>query len=347
MYREWTRDFRRCRRDCRDAISQIKEGTLFEWYETKTQEIKSFARKMLSGGQELDNVNQLSDSETNLAIPSNLVTMERHRGKTRQYDIIFMTARIAKIIVDVQEERNWAYSWETLNMFFRNPETRVAAGSQFQKMFLRKFRTQDPNTMPPCYELGKTTGMHPLSPLRKNAEAVMPWKDIGQQPTLEWISVGKDADGSLYSEKELRAVMDAVMDKDSPPIRFVIPCAQNWATWDAALFLRSEKEEKRELHIVFLQTIIRPDHGIYAKGLNLVRDAIPKNGKGGEGFSVHYHYVLVLMTCNEPISRIPKWRHVLLDSNEQKKDTSWRRDNLRQYIMYVPLKELLQPSSKD
>jgi hypothetical protein len=341
MYREWTRDFRRCKDDCEDAISHIKEGTLFEWYEEKTQNMMSLARKMLSGGQAPNVVHQLPDNDTNLTIPSDLVTMERRRGRTSQYNIIFMTPRIAKIVADVQGEKSWAYDWETLNMFFRNPETRVAAGRQFQKMFLRKFQKQDPNTMPPCYELGKTTGVHRLSPLRKNAEAAMPWKGLGQQPTLEWISVGKDIDGSLYSKKELRAVIDAVMDRNSPSIRFLIPCAQNWASWDAALFLRPEKE-KREVHIVFLQTTIRPGHEIYAKGLNQVRDAIPK------GLSVHYHYVLVLLTYDdESAPRIPKWRHVLLDSNEQKGDTLGPRANLRQYIMYVPMKELLKPSSKD
>ena len=109
MYREWTRDFRRCELDCENATSHLKEGTLVRWYETKTQQIKSLARTMLSGGREL-NMNELSDNETNLTIPSALVTMERRRGTIRQYDIIFMTARIAKIIADVQEEESWAYN---------------------------------------------------------------------------------------------------------------------------------------------------------------------------------------------------------------------------------------------
>jgi hypothetical protein len=48
----------------------------------------------------------------------------------------------------------------------------------------------------------------------------MPWKGMmGRQLTLERISVGKDTDGGLYSKKELRAAVDAVMDKDSPPKR--------------------------------------------------------------------------------------------------------------------------------
>jgi hypothetical protein len=134
--------------------------------------------------------------------------------------------------------------------------------------------------------LGKTPGGHPLSPLSKDKEATLPWKGTSQQPELDWISVGKDTDGSLYSKKELKAAIDVVMDKDSPPIRFLIPCAQNWANWDAALFLHSEKEEMREVHIVFLQTTLQLDHKIYAKGLNQVRDVIPN------GLRVHYHYFL-------------------------------------------------------
>ena len=279
-------------------------------------------------------------------ILSDLFTMERRRGRTRQYDIMFATARIAEIVADVRE-KSWPSNWETLNMFLRNPETHVAARRQFRKMFLRKFQGQDPNTIPPCYELGETTYMHPLSPFGKNAEAAMPWKGLGQKPTLFYTSDREAADGILISKKELRAMIDAVMDKDSPPICFLIPCARNWQSWDAAYFLLSEKEEKREVHIVFLQMTIRPDHEIYAKGLDQVRDAIPKNGKRGKRLSFHYHYVLVLLTDDEPVSQIPEWRHVLLDSNEQKKDTSWCRDNLREYIMFVPMKELLMPQSKD
>jgi hypothetical protein len=120
----------------------------------------------------------------------------------------------------------------------------VAAGRLFQAMFLRKFRRQDPDTLPPCYELGPKEGPDPLSPLAKDAVAAMPWNGLGQQPELDTVSIGKDTDESLYSKKELKVVIDAVMDKDSPPIRFVIPRAQNGATWDAALFLCSEKEER-------------------------------------------------------------------------------------------------------
>ena len=280
---------------------------------------------------------QLPDIDSHMILPSDLATMERFKKTTDMFNIRFATARVAMIVADVQEEDSRAYDWQTLNVFFRNPETRVAVGTQFRKMFLRKFQRQDPDTMPPCYKLGKTKGWHPLS------EAAMPWKGLGQQPTLDGISVGKDTDGSLYSKKELKAAIEAVMDKDSPPIRLLIPRAENWTTWDAALFLRSEKEERREVHIVFLQTTTpQLKHEIYAKGLNQVREAITKNGKGGEGFSVHYHYVLVQLIQGEPRSQIPEWRHVWLNSKERKEDTSWRRDNLRQYIMYVPMDELFR-----
>jgi len=231
-------------------------------------------------------------------------------------------------------------------MYFRNPETREIAGKQFQKMFLEKFQ-KDLSKMPSCFEMGETSRMHPLSPLKGSAEAAMPWKGLGQQPTLEYISLGKDANGSLYSKKELRAVVDAAMDRDSPPVRFLIPCAQNWASWDAAVILYAEEEGKRAVHIIFLQTTIRPDHDIYAKGLNELRDAIPAEWKCGEGPDVHYHYVLVLLVEDGSLAQILKWRHVLVSSKGREKDPEWRRDNLRQYVMFVPMKELLKPFSQD
>ena len=134
---------------------------------------------MLSGGQGPSTMHQLPDSETNLTVPSDLATMERFNKTTGEYSIAFATARIVMIVADVQEEEDWAYDWQTLNVFFRNPETRVAVGTKFQKMFLRKFQRQDPDTMPPCYEMGKTNSMYPLSSLGKNAEAAMPWKGLG------------------------------------------------------------------------------------------------------------------------------------------------------------------------
>jgi hypothetical protein len=328
---------------------------------------------MLSGAQEHNTVHKLPDNESNLQIPSALVTMNRFceiAGDTTdesadesddesindesidetsddetsddesideisdEYTITFATGRIAKIVTDVQRKENWTYNWETLKMYFRDSETRVAAGHLFQTMFLRKFRSQNPNVMPPCYELGKTTGVHPLSPLGGKAKAAMPWKDIDQQPKLA--SVGKGSDGSLYSKKELRLAIDEVMDKNSPPIRFLIPLAQNWASWDAALFLRTQK--KRELHIVFFQTTLQGNHDIVAKGLNQVKAAVPKR------FNVHYHYVLVLLIHDKPTLQIPKWRHVLIDSKGRKKDKLWNQGNLKQYIMYVPMNELLELS---
>ena len=78
------------------------------WYRKKVQEIMSHARSMLSGGPGLEHnaVDRLVDNETNLMIPSSLVNMERQDGD-RQYNIKFMTVRIAEIVADVQGERNW------------------------------------------------------------------------------------------------------------------------------------------------------------------------------------------------------------------------------------------------
>lgn len=300
---------------------------------------------MLSGTRDPSLVQQLPDDETNLTIPSDLVTMERRTGTTSRHKVVFMTRHIADIVAGVLEEGNWALSWETLDIYFRDPETRVSAGQRFQRMFLEKFRKQDPNKMPPCYELGKATGVHPLSPLKEDAaEAAMPWKGLAQQPTLEYLSVGKDTSRSLYSKRELRAVMDAAMDENPPPIRFLIPRAQNWASWDAAIVLYAKEEGRRAVHVIFLQTTVRPEHEIYSKGLNQVRDAVPPEWNHGEGPDVHYHYVLVLLTRDEAMSQIPKWRPVLLSSKDPKKDPSWHQGNLRQYVMFVPMKELFKPS---
>src|SRR5271154_5115433 len=202
-------------------------------------------------------------------------------------------------------------------MQLRNPETRVAAGRLFKKMFLEKFQ-RHLDTMPPCYRLGETSGTHPLSRLRENAEAAMPWKGLGQQPKLGYISIGKDTDGRLYSEKEFRVVMERTMDKDPPVIYFLIPCSQNPESWDAVI-VSSEKEERRAVHVVFLKTMTQPEHTqhqIIAKGLNQVRDAVPKTWDC-EGRNVHYHYVLVLLTHDNEESDIPQWRHVLISSKEQ------------------------------
>jgi hypothetical protein len=298
---------------------------------------------MLSG-QELNTVNVISDNESNLVIPSRLVAMERYPETTDEYNIIFMTLHIANIVASVQEETIWAQSYNTLNIYFRSPETRVAAGKRFQKMFFDKFKRQDPDAMPPCYKLDRNSGMHPFSPLARNAETAMPWNGLGQQPALEYISIGKDAKGNLYSTQELRAVIEAAMDKESPPIRFIIPCAENWASWDAAVIVYSREE--RAIHVVFLQLTTDPEHEIYAKGLNQVRDVFPTRWKRDKGLNVYYHYVLVLLIQDEESAQIPKWKHVLVNSKDRKKDTAWHPNNLWQYVMFVPMKELFKPPSE-
>ena len=109
--------------------------------------------------------------------------------------------------------------------------------------------------------MGETDGL--------TEKATMPWEGLDRQPTLEYISIGKDADGSL-----LTAVIAAAMDNDSPLVRFLTPCAQNWATWDAAVIRYAEENGKRAVQVIFLQTTINREHEIYAKGLNQVRDAV-------------------------------------------------------------------------
>jgi hypothetical protein len=285
---------------------------------------------MLSGVFNTSKLDQLPDDETNMTIPTDLVTMERRRNETTKYNVVLMTRRVADVVTDVQQEEDWRFNWGVLNMYFRNPETRVAAGKRFEKMFLEIFQ-RDPSKVPPCFAMGETDGPHPQSPLTK--KAIMPWDGLDRQPTLEYISIGKNADGSLYSKKELTAVIAAAMDNDSPLVRFLTPCAQNW---DAAVIRYAEGNGKRAVHVIFLQTTINREHEIYAKGLDQVRDAVPED----IDVDIYYHYVLVLLVKDGSREQIPKWRHVLLSSTQRTEDVSWRPDNLRQYIMFVPMKEL-------
>jgi hypothetical protein len=281
-------------------------------------------------------------------IPSELVTMNRlgdetHKA-THKYEINFVTERVSQVVIDVQETQRWTNSWETLSIFFRNPETRVAAGKLFQKMFLRKFSEQNPNKMPLCYELPQgRDGPHPESRLA-NA-AVMPWNGLRQQPKLEWISVGKDADGSLYSKRELQGAITSVIAETtrfSPSIRFLIPCAQNWASWDAAVVVGKSWGTifiNKTVDVVFLQLTVDPKHNILAKGLNQVRDAIEDAiGIRQKGVYIQYHYVIVLLTDADGTDglKIPVWRSVLSNSKDREKDDSWGKDRLKEYIMFVP-----------
>jgi hypothetical protein len=86
---------------------------------------------MLKGVSNPSESHQLPVEETNMTIPTDLVTMVRRTGSISQHDIVFMTRRIAEIIADVQREDNWQQNWWVLNTFARNPETREIAGKQF------------------------------------------------------------------------------------------------------------------------------------------------------------------------------------------------------------------------
>jgi len=305
---------------------------------------------MLSGDRPLSKVHQVADRKTGLALPSDLVTMERVHGDNTnsKYDIIIATERIATIVFDLQVQKSWVHEWKLLGIYFRDRHTRVAAGHKFQTMFFRKFQNLNPNTMPPCYELVKVEGKHSESPLAGDAIAAMPWSGLGEQPKLDCISVGKDA-GGLYAPKELEKLIGEVMDINNGPIRFVIPQHENWASWDAAVFLRTNVTkpkkkrgrkgksgvQKTEVDIVFLQLTTQEDHKIVAKGLNEVRDVMPDN----ESLTIRYHFVIVQLIESKPESQIPKWRRVLV-KNGGEADETWDEKNLRQYIMYVPVTTL-------
>lgn len=178
--------------------------------------------------------------------------------------------------------------------------------------------------MPPCYKLISKEGPHPESD-SAHAAATMPWNGLCQRSVPKWISVGKDPDGNLYSKRELKIAMDAVnLQPGGPP------------AWDAALVIGKRQESEVDIHIVFLQLTVDPNHSMYAKGFNQIRDAIP------EGPRIHYHYVLVLLTddADMEVLKIPVWRPVLKSSKDRKPDESWNKDNLEEYVMFVPMTEL-------
>ena len=105
-------------------------------------------------------------------------------------------------------------------------------------------------------------------------------------------------------------------------------------------------EEERAIHVVFLQLTTDPAHDIYIKGLNQVRDVLSTKWKRDKGLDGYYHYVLVLLIQDEERSQIPRWKHVLVNSKDRKKDTTWHPNNLWQYVMFVPMKEPFKPSSE-
>lgn len=314
------------------------------WYLEKQMRIRNLVRGMLLGDQGPDVMHNVHDTRTNMNIPSALITMERLYGIVDMPRIRFATRRISQVVADVQETLRWKNTWETLDLFFRNSETRITAGILFQRMFLQKFRKQNPNTMPHCYTLSQKNGRHPGS--GSTDPVTMPWYGLAQQPTLQWISVGTGTDRSLYSKEELKAAIKAVNIKPNEPeaIRFLIPCGENWASWDAALFIGKHRKNGVDIHIVFLQLTLDPNHKILAKGLNQVRDAIPKKKNG---VWIHYHYVLVWLTYDNDITRlkVPAWRQVLTNSKDGKKDGSW--NNLKEYVMFVSRTDLVKVSQED
>jgi len=59
---------------------------------------------MLSGASNYSLLHQLPDDETNMMLPTDLVTMERRNGSTSDYKIKFMTRRISDLVIEVQQE---------------------------------------------------------------------------------------------------------------------------------------------------------------------------------------------------------------------------------------------------
>jgi hypothetical protein len=295
---------------------------------------------MLDDSRDLSQL--LPEDDSNLSIPSQLVTMKRSDGSSDEHSFAFATRHIAEIVAKVQEGHEWKGSWATLKTYYRDPETRVAAGLRFERMFLRILEDQGFQCLSPCYELDKSPGRHPRSPSVENT-AVMPWTNLhekAEEANVDYISIGNDNDGVPYSDDELMTVINKIVGRDPPQFRILVPVAKNWPTWDAAIVLSAKEGETNAIHVIFLQTTTDSTHAIVAKGLNAIRNVAPA------GHSIHYHYVLVLLTDDsEPTVQIPKWRDVKLSSKGQK-DPTWTLDNLKQYVMFVPMKELLKSRSQ-
>lgn len=58
---------------------------------------------MLSGGRQLSVMDEVSDNENGLTIPSILVTMDRFHGHIDDYSILFITPRIAGMVAKLQQ----------------------------------------------------------------------------------------------------------------------------------------------------------------------------------------------------------------------------------------------------
>jgi hypothetical protein len=62
---------------------------------------------MLAGVINSKELHQLPGNKTNMMIPTDLATMTRSNESTSEYNIVFMTQRIADIVADVQREKDW------------------------------------------------------------------------------------------------------------------------------------------------------------------------------------------------------------------------------------------------
>ena len=64
---------------------------------------------MLAGVSSPNEMHQLPHDETNMTMPTDLVTMERRNGSINDYNIVLMTRRIADIVAEVQQEETGTF----------------------------------------------------------------------------------------------------------------------------------------------------------------------------------------------------------------------------------------------
>jgi hypothetical protein len=296
-----------------------------QWYRKKKSSIEISARKMLNDDRDLSQI--LPEDDKNLEIPSQLVFMKGLDNDYGGYSFSLATRHIADIVAMVHEAQMWKGSWQILRLYYRGPETRAAAGIRFERMFLRILEESGFEGLEKCYEFHK----HHQSPSVKPTE--MPWHGMGvafKQEYVNRISKGNDDDKIAHSKRELLAVINAVNDSEFQSFRILFPCSETWATWDAAIVL---SKSRGEIHVIFLQTTTDPKHSLLSKGLNAVRDVAPPQSL------IYYHYILVLLLDERDKNiQIPNWRNVK-STAKGGQDKTWTKDNLRQYVMHVPINE--------